>query len=280
MQSGEMLYEETPQNFFRSQDLIPQSSAGFTLWSLYRGNVNDYLPVLLQIKEKTLTPFEDLRLAGDFMHVFAQAAVIYRWTENLDDIIESGNDQHEAGDIPRALTLWASAARLAGLMGNTGIINELFYSCESSIAYLGDTKSWAEFHLAYAMANRKRGTASVGPDLGQAIPILKDTQRWPLWIEALIEGVYYYRNERSPEETKQLVDEVSQRIAKGYEIYYPHLGIAVAEYHLGVFQWERAARELHNVRPFAEQCNNQWLLSTIDDLLKRIEEETNGSGTQ
>lgn len=276
VQSGEMLYEETPQNFFRSLDTVPQSRAGFTLWSLYRAKPDDFWPFLLQIKARAHDQ-KDPRLLGDIMFVFAQAAVIYRWTENLDDIMEAGNYQRQIGDLPRALKLWAVAARLAGQSGDLGTVNGLFNHCEPSFDYLGDDTCAAEFHLAYAMAGRKRGSASVGGNLGMAMPVMKRYQRWPLWIEALIEGTYYYFAEGQAAEARQLVEEASQRIAKGYEIYYPHLGIAVAEYHLGVNQWERAARELNKVRPLAELSNNSWAVSTIDSFLNRIDEAISDS---
>lgn len=274
VQHGQMLYGETPQNFLRSQDIVSQSRAGFALWNLYRGRVDYFWPFLLEAKVNALD-LTDLRLEGDLMFVLAQAAVIYRWIDVLNDVIQAGNRQFKAGDIPRAVRLWATAARLAAYSDKPLIAFNLFDHCEGWVNYLGDDASHAELYLAQGIANFEMGsTGSAGFNYEHAVPILRRYHRLPSLIEGLVEGFRYYIaeglvNEGGP----QLIEEASKCIANGYEIYYPHLGIAVAEYHLGVKQWERARRELLKCRPFAEQTNNEWAISTIDAHMKRIEKE-------
>jgi hypothetical protein len=265
--TGEMQYEETPQNFLRSQEKVSQSMASFALWNLYRARPEYFWDSLLNAKAKALDP-SDPRLKGDLMRVLANAAIIYRWAESLDDLIEAGNYQFKIGDLPRALKLWAASARLAAQEGDLGTVNGLFNHCEHWFRYLGDDASEAEFYLAFAMASRKLGSV--------AMPILRRYNLWPLLIEALIEGVYYYCSEGQAKDALNLVVEANQRIAKGYEIYYPLLGIAVAEYHIGVKQWDRAKRELLKVRPLAENTNNSYAAAAIDGFLTRINESTGG----
>jgi hypothetical protein len=271
MQSGEMLYEETPNNFWRSKDKIPKSNIGFAHWSLYMGKVENFWPLVLQVKNKTFQQ-SDPGFIGDETLVYAHAAVIYHWIENLNDILEAAKFQIEAGELHRALKLRTAAARLAALSGDLGIVNELYNQSEPFFRYLGDDLIEAEFYLAFAIAQRKRRSASTGGSLASAISILRRYQYWPLWIEALIEGIYYYVSENKIEDAILTVNEVSQRLEKGYNIYYPALGIAVAEYHFEVKQWDRAKRELIRVLPFAEQYKNEWAISSIEGLLKQVDE--------
>ena len=274
VESGEMKYEETPQNFIRSRGVVPQSSAGFALWNLYRARVSEFWPYLMDAKVRAFDN-PDPRLEGDMMLTFARAAVIYRWVASLNDVIEAGNRQYDVGDVPRAVRLLTTAARLAAISDDPGSAFALFDHCEPWVKYLGDDTCRAELYLAQGMANFELGSMySTGRNYMLALPIFRRYQRWPSLIEALIAGVRYYVAEGRIEDCRLLVREAAERIAKGYEIYYPHLGIAVAEYHLGVEQWERAKRELVKSRPFAEQSNNEWALSKIDTSLNLISEAT------
>lgn len=274
LESGEMQYEETPANFLRGREVVPQSSAGFALWNLYRARVSEFWPYLMDAKTHVLDG-ADPRLEGDMMLVFARAAVIYRWKASLNDVIEAGNRQYGVGDVPRAVRLWTRAARLAAISEDPGQAFDLFDHCEPWVTYLGDDTCYAELYLAQGMANFEKGSVdSAGWNYERALPTLRHYQRWPSLIEALIAGVRYYIAEGRIKDCRALVEEAGERIAKGYEIYYPHLGIAVAEYHLSVEQWERAKRELLRCRPWAESSNNDWAVSAIDAFLKRINEAT------
>jgi len=271
IQSGEMQYEETPQNFKRSEKAVPQSRAGLALWGLYRAKPDLFSSLLVETKSRALHA-KNARLEGDLMIVYAQAAVIYRIAHGFNEIVDQANFQRKRGDLPRALKLWSAAARLAAQSEDPSQTFSLFDHCEYWVNYLGDDTLSAELYLAQGVAClTTRSETSVLSNLNNAIPILRDYQRWPLLIEGLLAGIRVYTTMGLQNELNALVEEASQRIAKGYEIYYPHLGIAVAEYHLSVKQPDRAKRELIKARPYAVESQNTWALKTIDNYLLQVE---------
>jgi hypothetical protein len=256
--SGETKYEETPENFYRSRHALPQAVVGAATFWFYCGQPQRAEPFAMEA-EQLAAQAPDPRLVGDLALFRATEAVVRREGERFAEILAAGNRQREWGDLPRAARLWSAAARLAALAGNWSDAIGLFDHTKPVSDFIGDQTIAAELFLAQGIAMLHRGsTPSARTNLAQAIPIVRTLQRWPLLIEALIEGVRCALADGSDEEARALFSEAKQRIVGRYDVYLPLLKLAEAEHHVQRNQPEYLVRAIEDGLPAAVATGNRF----------------------
>lgn len=270
LQSGEMLYEETPQNFIRSKNFINYSDAGLMEWLLYRGRSENMMPQLIEAVGLAKGA-GDIRSVFEYGHTLGRYAVVYHDFGVFEHLLDTAGALRKAGDLPHSVRIWTLAAMLIALSGKGKYdVDGLFEHAGKPAIYLGDEVANAELHLAVATDLIKRGVhATAGYPLGTAINIFRRFQRWPQLIEGLILGFSLKMSEKDYAGGRQLFDEASGRVSKGYEIYNLPLALALADFYAVNGHPERAAEEAERVRPLAVSTQHVRALGCIDEFVEK-----------
>lgn len=269
LEAGEMRYEETPENFYRSADMIPEAVVGAALFWFYRG-LPEQAARYLSEAERVEAGMKNPRLSGDLWLFRARRAVVYHEINLFEALVHAGNRQRKAGDLPRAARLWTLAARLAAHAGDMNNLLGLSEPIEGAALYLGDQSLQAEMHLAQAIAFLKGGASQTGlSNLQESVPTLLRLERWPALIEALIESIRFTLIASGIDATRDLFQEAKQRIVGRYDVYYPLLKLVEAEHYARTGQAEWLKRVIEEAAPLAKATGNEWACQQFAGLIPR-----------
>jgi tetratricopeptide (TPR) repeat protein len=258
---GETHYEETPQNFLRARDHVPEAEMWFALHCLYVGLIDYALGALNQAFE---AGFDDRPAAFviDRVLIFARFADLYgKFDLALKTLPYAYQRSLADGDEPRrGRVLAMSALHFA----RTGQMATEFVNLGKDIAQrLGDDVLLAELDLARAVGHYLAGELDAARTLLEgAINVFNAQQRTPLLAAATLELAKVSYELRRYDETETLLRSAFE-LTRTLPVYEPHLQWFLARAQTLSGNFDDARNAIAAGREAAANYKNDWMTERL-----------------
>jgi tetratricopeptide (TPR) repeat protein len=270
LQQGETAYEETPQNFLRSRDHIPEAELHAALFFLYAGMFGHFVGTLhsaFERDEASCTP----AYVADRGIVYARFADLYGEFEQALKVIPAAYQAAAAdGDEPRRGRLLALLALHLARVGATDAAQEAFEMATSIAGRLGDEVLRAEAELARGvLLYRMEELEPAGQALQAAAEVFARQRRTPLLASTYLELVKVLAELPRYDDVKTMLER-TYTLTRPLPVYDPHFYWLVGRAQTLVGMFADARDSLARGRETAEQLHNTWMLERMDQALAEV----------
>jgi len=189
--SGELTYEETPQNFLRpiATHNFPEAYAPMALFWFWRGDIELYASYIdCAFKETKHNP----EWHADALMIHGRVSDLYYQIEaGLAASLQAAEMMQKAGDHPRFARARALSCHLFGRGGEYKSALGHFNEGEAIARRLGDETALAELYYGRGVAGLiKEKYSKSFDDLKNAENLFRRNHRWPMLIGVWIEQAY------------------------------------------------------------------------------------------
>jgi tetratricopeptide (TPR) repeat protein len=253
--AGELEYEETVQNFYRSQDAMPESEAQLAYYFLLSGRHDWFMAHIQKALERTVKHAE---YYADATLVFMRYCEIYgQWETGLKAAYAvMDKTLREAGDQPRYARIAALGALIAARGGLYEMAAELANAAAAIAARLGEETILGEAHHAQGVAAMYQEHLDLAFEhFTQAQELFTRNHRWPLSVSLRIDIARAAAYLMLWEQSSRVFEDVNKDIDR-FPVYLPRYSIALAEAYLQAQQFDAARQNLLLAVEYAQTLEN------------------------